>query len=141
MRNKISKLLLAGAMALAFAGIAKADVKGMVDVSIPDLNAPPAVYKVEEVKKHERTFRQQPPMVPHVVDKYQIDIKVNECLKCHDWRNAAKEKALEVPESHYKDRDGNQFEDVYRGRWFCNQCHAPMTDAQPLVQNTFQSTR
>lgn len=141
MRNKIAKLFLAGALALGVATAAKADVRGLADTDIPDLNQAPAIYKVEEVKKHERTFRQQPPMVPHQVEKYQLDVKVNECLKCHDWKTAAKEKAPEMAESHYKDRDGNQYDAVYGGRWFCNTCHAPMTDAKPLIDNTFESSR
>ncbi len=141
MRTKIVKLIMAGAMAFAFAGAAQADVKGLAETDIPDLNAAPPVFNLVETKKFERTFRQQPPMVPHEVDKYQIDLKVNECLKCHDWQNAAKEKAPEIAESHYKDREGNQYDVVYGGRWFCNQCHAPQTDANPLVDNTFQSSR
>lgn len=141
MTNKFAKLLMAGALAVAFAGVAKAEVKGLSDGKYESLNAAPPVYSVVETKKHERTFRQQPPMVPHQIDKYQIDMKVNECLKCHDWKNAAKEKAPELAESHYKDRDGNQYETVYRGRWFCNTCHAPQTDAKPMVDNTFQATR
>lgn len=135
------KLLMAGVLVAGFAGIAQAaDVKGLSNDKMTDTNAAPPVYSLMETKKWDRSFRQQPPLVPHQIDKYQIDLRANECLKCHDWQFAAKEKAPEVPESHYKDRDGNQYEQVYRGRWFCVTCHAPQTDAKPLVDNSFQSS-
>lgn len=134
-------MLMAGLLAAGFAAaVQAAEVKGLAGDRPTDTNAAPPVYSLQETKKWDRSFRQQPPMVPHQVDKYQIDLRANECVKCHDWQFAAKEKAPEMPESHYKDRDGNQFEQVYRGRWFCTTCHAPQTDAQPLVDNSFQSS-
>ncbi|MBF0372963.1 MAG: nitrate reductase cytochrome c-type subunit [Alphaproteobacteria bacterium] len=136
----LTKLMMAIVLATGLAAAANAaDVKGLSGSAPTELNAAPPVSTLVETKKWERTFRQQPPMVPHQVDKYQIDIRANECLKCHDWQNAAKEKAPELSESHYKDRDGKQFETVYGGRWFCTNCHAGQTDAKLLIENTFQS--
>ena len=39
----------------------------------------------------ERTFKLQPPMVPHKVDKYRITLKGNGCLKCHSEKAYKKE--------------------------------------------------
>lgn len=85
----------------------------------------------------ERNFRLQPPIIPHTIDKYQIDLKANECLSCHDWKTAADRKAPTLSMTHYVGRDGVQTETVNMGRWFCNQCHVMQVDAPELVENTF----
>jgi cytochrome c-type protein NapB len=134
----ITGLLVAGVAGLASSTQAGAtEVKGLSDQDMAGANAAPPVYSVTETRKWDKAYRQQPPLVPHQVAKYEIDLKVNQCVSCHDWKFAAKEKAPQLPESHYKDRDGNQHEEVYRGRWFCVTCHTPQTDAKPLVDNTF----
>lgn len=141
MRQFLKTIMMAGVLIAGLSATAQAaEVKGLAETAPAEMNAAPPVYSLIETKKWDRSFRQQPPMIPHQVDKYQIDLKANECLKCHDWQFAAKEKAPELSESHYKDRDGNQFDTVYRGRWFCTQCHAGQTDAKPLVDNTFESS-
>mgnify|MGYP001809948640 CR=1 FL=1 len=140
MRNTIKTLLMAGLLVAGFAGMAgAAEVKGLSKDEMTSTNAAPPVYSVTESRKWDKAYRQQPPLVPHQVAKYEIDLKVNQCLNCHDWKFAAREKAPQLPESHYKDRDGVQSEQIYRGRWFCVTCHTPQTDAQPLVDNTFGS--
>lgn len=84
-----------------------------------------------------RNYRQQPPLIPHTIEKYQIDLKANECLSCHDWTNAGDRKAPTLSMTHYQDRNGNQLDRVAGTRWFCNQCHVPQVDAPALVDNTF----
>ena len=94
------------------------------------------VYHQQEIRA-DRYFRLQPPIIPHTIDKYQIDMKANECLSCHDWKTAADRKAPTLSMTHYIGRDGVQTEAVNMGRWFCNQCHVPQVDAPELVENTF----
>ncbi|WP_310620362.1 nitrate reductase cytochrome c-type subunit [Flexibacterium corallicola] len=84
-----------------------------------------------------REFRQQPPLVPHSTGQYQVDLRANECLNCHDWSNAGSRKAPTLSMTHYTDRDGHQLDQVAGTRWFCTQCHVPQVDAQPLVENNF----
>ncbi|MBU0501213.1 MAG: nitrate reductase cytochrome c-type subunit [Gammaproteobacteria bacterium] len=86
----------------------------------------------------ERSFKKQPPMIPHGIEKDRITLKGNTCMKCHSAENAKKEKAPEIGESHYLDRDGNKLAKPSSRRWFCNQCHAPQVDAQPLVELDYQ---
>lgn len=140
MRQRFLKVLFSAAIILGLAGVSgvsAGEVKSLRDQAISDADLAPPVYALMKDKKFEKSFRQQPPLIPHEVDKYQINLNANECLKCHDWRNAEKEKAPEAGQSHYKDREGNELDVVTKGRWFCNQCHAPQTDAMPLVENTF----
>lgn len=84
-----------------------------------------------------RAYRQQPPLIPHSIDQYQIDLKANQCLSCHDWTNAAERHAPTLSMTHYMDREGQQLDHVAGTRWFCNQCHVPQADAPALVENTF----
>lgn len=87
-----------------------------------------------------RNYRQQPPLVPHSVDQYQIDLRTNQCLACHDWTNAGDRSAPTLSMTHYQDREGNQLDTVAGTRWFCNQCHVPQANAPELVGNDFRAS-
>lgn len=104
---------------------------------VQDNPAAPDVQTYREGGTHERNYRQQPPLVPHKVDKYEIDLKVNQCMYCHDWSNNKKMGAPQVSETHFIDRNGRRLDQVAGTRWFCTQCHVPQTDAKPLVGNEF----
>lgn len=111
----------------------------------PDaINEPGTVNEIRSIDQSgpsTKAYRQQPPLIPHRIDKYQIDLKVNQCMRCHDWPNNVTEGATKISETHYKDRDGNALDHVYGGRWFCTQCHVPQTDKSPIVANTFEPAR
>ncbi len=142
----IKTLLMAGGLCLAgtsfMPGNALAQVKSLESgVKIDQTNAAPEVHNTVENQRLTRAFRQQPPLVPHRVEKYQIDLKVNQCLRCHDWPYNAQERAPKVSETHYMDREGKRLDKVASTRWFCTQCHVPVTDAKPLVNNLFAPTQ
>lgn len=128
----VSALLLAGA-ALAQQAGKVATLRGS---DAADADQAGEVYHQDE-KRFPRNYRQQPPLIPHTIDKYQIDLKANECLGCHDWTNAGDRGAPTLSMTHYQDREGNQLDTVAGTRWFCNQCHVPQADAPALVDNTF----
>ncbi len=71
------------------------------------------------------------------MDQYQVDLKANRCLSCHDWSNAGQRNAATLSMTHYLDRDGNQLDVVVGTRWFCSQCHVPQVDAPALIDNEF----
>ncbi|TLP48100.1 MULTISPECIES: nitrate reductase cytochrome c-type subunit [Cohaesibacter] len=99
---------------------------------------PPAeqVFHQDE-NRFVRNYRQQPPLIPHTIAQYQIDLAANECLSCHDWTNAGDRGAPTLSMTHYLDREGNQLDTIAGTRWFCNQCHVPQANAPELVENTF----
>jgi len=109
-----------------------------------DLNA--AATKAEKKKQvtqkdgFGRSYKQQPPMIPHTIDKDKITLKTNTCMKCHSKATHKKEKSPMVGESHFISRDGKKLEKLSSRRYFCNQCHAPQVDANPLVRNDFEGT-
>ncbi len=80
----------------------------------------------------------QPPLIPHSIKGYRINLKFNKCLTCHSWANASEADAPRVSVTHFKDREGNVLGNVAPGRYFCTQCHVPQVDAPPLVENTFK---
>jgi cytochrome c-type protein NapB len=86
-----------------------------------------------------RAYRQQPPMIPHRIEQYEIDLKVNQCLRCHDWPYNVEENAPKISETHYTNRDGIALDRVAGTRWFCLQCHVPQTSTRSLVDNDFKS--
>ncbi|CAA7621692.1 nitrate reductase cytochrome c-type subunit [Magnetospirillum sp. SS-4] len=142
MKTKIKAIALALALALGFgvlgAAAGAADVKSLRPTEANQPDAPPAIFKVVEGAKHDRAYRQQPPMVPHSIDKYETDIKVNQCLRCHEWPFSDQEKAPKISDMHYIDRNGIRQDTVNGNRYFCKQCHVPQVDAKPLVDNKFQ---
>ena len=85
-----------------------------------------------------RDFVQQPPLIPHTINGYQITKNFNKCLDCHAWARAKETGATKISVTHFKDREGQELSSVSPRRYFCNQCHVPQSDAKPLVGNTFK---
>ncbi|MCA1973736.1 MAG: nitrate reductase cytochrome c-type subunit [Caenispirillum sp.] len=142
--RKLTKIMaaVAGAFLLAAAaglgGPAGAnDLQTLRGAPVDELDPKPEIHGVEEG----RAYRQQPPLIPHRIDKYEIDLKTNQCMSCHDWPFNTEFGAPKVSETHYVDRQGNRLDNVARTRWFCTQCHVPQMDAPELVDNTFEPAR
>ena len=107
------------------------------DVSAPDSD--PGNYKQE--RDHDpgtRAYVQQPPLIPHVTEGYQITANFNKCMDCHSWSRYKETGATKVSLTHFKTRDGQELSNISPRRYFCTQCHVPQTDAKPLVGNTFK---
>lgn len=111
------------------------------ETEIDEANVVNDIHTVDQGRRVTKAYRQQPPLIPHRIDKYETDLKVNECMRCHDWPNNVAENAPKISETHYRDRDGRALDHVYPGRWFCTQCHVPQTDKKPIVVNTFEPAR
>jgi nitrate reductase (cytochrome), electron transfer subunit len=131
-------LIIAGAV-FAPPTVDAADLKSLRgDTAVDEANTAPELFNVTEGAPQARAFRQQPPLIPHRVDKYEIDLKVNQCLRCHDWPYNVEENAPKISETHYESREGKRLDFVAGTRWFCNQCHVPQVDAPALVENEFR---
>jgi cytochrome c-type protein NapB len=85
-----------------------------------------------------RDYVQQPPVIPHKVEGYEVSMNFNKCMDCHSWSRYQEFKATKVSLTHFKDRDGGELSNISPRRYFCLQCHVPQTDAKPLVENTFK---
>jgi cytochrome c-type protein NapB len=141
MKTQIATLtLFVAACAVCAGAFGVESLRG--DQSLTDPSAKPDRYKVEVVAGgFDRSFREQPPMIPHGIEKYTIDLRQNGCLKCHSEATAASENTKPAPQSHFLDRDGNQLERISSRRYFCTQCHTVQLQGAPLVDNTFEGRR
>ena len=110
------------------------------ELTLEQTNTPPDVEKQSfQDGGFGRSYRQQPPLIPHKVDSYQITATNNACMNCHDWPGHIQAKAPKVSETHYVDRAGARLDKIAGTRYFCQQCHVPQADARPLVNNVFQN--
>lgn len=85
-----------------------------------------------------RNYVQQPPLIPHKIIGYKINLNANKCLTCHSWSNYKQSGATKISQTHFTDRDGTELANVSARRYFCNQCHVPQVEARPIVENTFE---
>jgi cytochrome c-type protein NapB len=113
-------------------------LRGAQDIPAESL-APEKLKLVKDKEKIARTFEEQPPVVPHKVESYTVNLKENKCLDCHSKETAKEKDATEVSESHYQTRDGKKLDSLSARRYFCTQCHVPQAIAPPLVENDFKT--
>ena len=102
-------------------------------------SAPDRRRQVTKDRGFERDWKTQPPLVPHKIDKDEITLKANTCMKCHGPDTYKKEGAPKVGDSHFVAADGTKMETLNMRRYFCSQCHVPQSDATPIVENQFKS--
>lgn len=101
----------------------------------------PEIHQHLDQEMVTRNYAQQPPLIPHRIRNYKINLRSNKCLTCHHPDHAYAVNAPPVPPSHFVDRDGNKLQHVSARRYFCVQCHVPQDGVVPLVANTFTPAR
>ncbi len=84
-----------------------------------------------------RDYLQQPPLIPHTIRGYEVNLNSNKCMACHSRQRTAESLAPMVSVTHYMDREGNFLAELSPRRYFCNQCHVNQTESKPLVENSF----
>ncbi|WP_415396441.1 nitrate reductase cytochrome c-type subunit [Sulfurimonas sp. CS5] len=113
-------------------------------------------------KRFERAFQDAPPMIPHDIEgMLPITINNNACTSCHAPEVAPSMKALPYPVSHLTNfrpthkYDGKSFTKsidnmknevdiketthLQGARFNCTQCHAPQSQGNLAVENTFEA--
>ena len=84
-----------------------------------------------------RNYPDQPPLIPHKTDNYQVDLNANKCLTCHSRTAVEVSQAPMISVTHFMNREGQTLGAVSPRRYFCTQCHVVQTNARPLVENEF----
>ncbi len=84
-----------------------------------------------------RNYPEQPPVIPHSIDGYQIDLNSNKCLSCHARARTGESQAPMVSITHFMDRDGQFLASISPRRFFCTECHVPQSVTDPPVSNDF----
>lgn len=139
----LSAALMLGSLSLS--QITLAEIGGLE--SLRGAQELDATNKAPEMSKNldtdllvERNYIQQPPVIPHDIRGYKVDLRSNKCLSCHSWDRYKESGATKVSLTHFETRDGHALADISPRRYFCMQCHVPQANAKPLIENTYQST-
>jgi nitrate reductase (cytochrome), electron transfer subunit len=140
------RLAMAGAAAVLLPGLLAVTVAALA-ADAPRLTgpepfteetpAPPLPQEEADDLRRQRNYPDQPPVIPHAIRDYQIDLNANRCLTCHSRKFTERSQAPMISVTHYQDRDGNFLAAVAPRRYFCTACHVPQTTAEPLVENRF----
>ncbi|WP_257167121.1 nitrate reductase cytochrome c-type subunit [Bradyrhizobium sp. SRS-191] len=140
MIKKLAMMLLAASLAAGSSTLLAQSVSSSLRGPAP-LNeegpAPPMQPTKNTAEKEVRNYPEQPPVIPHSIDGYQVDMQGNKCLSCHARARTAESKAPMLSITHFMDRDGQFLASVSPRRYFCTQCHVSQSTATPPVSNDF----
>ncbi len=142
-KSVLAGLILLSASALNATSLVAGELKSLRGSTALDTPSDAVEVKknINDKSPIVRDYVQQPPLIPHKVKGYKINIKFNKCLTCHSWANYKKSGATKISLTHFADRGGDAMSNVAPRRYFCNQCHVPQADAKPLVQNDFEPVK
>lgn len=128
--------------------LATASIAQVVQQMVPQLEGPtpsmatgaaaPLPKWVVDDKQVMRAYPDQPPIIPHSIEGYQLSVNANRCLSCHKREFMQASGAPMISVTHYMTRDGQMLADVSPRRYFCTACHVPQADTRPLVPNAFK---
>ena len=99
--------------------------------------AAPMTATRNTAEREVRNYPEQPPVIPHAIDGYQIDLNSNKCLTCHARARTGESQAPMVSITHFMDRDGQFLASISPRRFFCTECHVPQNATNPPVSNDF----
>jgi cytochrome c-type protein NapB len=88
-------------------------------------------------EKEVRNYPEQPPVIPHTIEGYQIDMNGNKCRSCHARARIGDSQAPMVSITHFMDRDGQFLASVSPRRFLCTECHVPQNVVKPPITNDF----
>ncbi|MCW8883847.1 MAG: nitrate reductase cytochrome c-type subunit [Motiliproteus sp.] len=146
----MKKFTVALTLVMALGGISMAtqavsDTGGMKSLrgakALDEGTRAPTMHKFnKDEEPMKRSYVQQPPVIPHKVRGYKVDLNSNKCLSCHSWDNYKESGATKVSLTHFNTRDGHALADISPRRYFCMQCHVPQAVTEPLVENTYKNS-
>lgn len=128
--------------------VATAAIGQVVQQNVPQLEGPPQAMDTGEAKplpkwvtddqRKMRAYPDQPPIIPHSIEGYELSVNANRCLSCHKREFTQDSGAPMISVTHYMTRDGQMLADVSPRRYFCTTCHVPQADTRSLVINQFK---
>ena len=128
-------LLVASVSTLAMAqtfsalrGPTPLDQEGQPPAMTPELNTS---------EREVRNYPEQPPVIPHSIEGYEVSVHANKCLSCHARSRVRESQAQMISITHFADRDGQFLASISPRRYFCTECHVPQHDVKPPVANDF----
>ncbi|MFL1800946.1 nitrate reductase cytochrome c-type subunit [Plesiomonas shigelloides] len=140
LKTRFSLRALLGLVAVVASLMANVSLANVDLTQSPEVSGT-AEGQVRMPKQQERmalNYVNQPPLIPHSIDGYQISKNTNRCLQCHGVENYRATGAMRVSPTHFIDASGKMLGQVAPNRYFCLQCHVPQTDAAPIIDNSFK---
>ena len=136
--TRILSLILAAALVIAASSLAaqQSALRGTTPLDTEGQAARMAPTR-NTTEKDVRNYPEQPPLIPHAIDGYQVDLNGNKCLSCHARARTGESQAPMLSITHFMDRDGQFLASVSPRRFFCTQCHVPQQDVKVPVPNDF----
>jgi cytochrome c-type protein NapB len=135
LRLLVAALLVASASTLAMAqtfsalrGATPLDQEGPAPILTPEQNTS---------LREPRSYPEQPPLIPHTIEGYEVSIHGNKCLSCHARSRTRESQAPMISITHFTDRDGQYLASISPRRYFCTQCHVPQHNVRAPVENDF----
>ena len=142
------RLISRRSWALVGAAIALCSATVAVGQMVPQLSgkenpmenqsADPLPKWIVDDQRRMRAYPEQPPVIPHSIEGYQLTVNTNRCMSCHRREFTEGSGAPMISVTHYMTREGQMLADVSPRRYFCTACHVPQADTSPLVPNTFK---
>ncbi|TVQ88107.1 MAG: cytochrome C [Chromatiaceae bacterium] len=103
-----------------------------------DLPAPVIPREIRAMPRPKRSYPEQPPVIPHSIRDYQIDINFNTCMTCHSRTQSPRTGSIAASVTHYYNRAGQPLGAVSPRRYFCLQCHVSQHEIDRAVESTFR---
>ena len=112
----------------ALRGSTPLDQEGQADPMTPEMNTS---------ERESRNYPEQPPVIPHSTEGYEVSLRANKCLSCHARARTRESQAPMISITHFSDRDGQFLASISPRRYFCTQCHVPQHNVKVPVENDF----
>jgi cytochrome c-type protein NapB len=139
MTSKLRLLGAAAIMALASSVAAAQDFSALRGATPLDQEPPAAAMTPEQNGnlREPRNYPEQPPLIPHTTEGYEVSVRGNKCLSCHARSRVGETQAPMISITHFADRDGQFLASISPRRYFCTQCHVPQHNVRVPVPNDF----
>lgn len=137
-RRRLALAVLASLLVMGTAALAQmaAELTGPTP-PMENVPADPIPRWVVDDIPQMRAYPEQPPVIPHSIEGYQLSVNANRCLSCHKREFVQGSGAPMISITHYMNRQGQMLADVSPRRYFCTACHVPQANTPPLIGNTF----
>jgi len=135
-----SQLLAAAAFMALLSSVVMAETFSALRGATPlDQEGPPPLMTPEQNSsvREPPNYPEQPPVIPHSTEGYEISTNANKCLSCHARTRVRESQAPMISITHYSDRDGQFLASISPRRYFCTQCHVPQHNVRTPVENDF----
>ena len=134
------RVIVAAALVAMLSGAVAAETFSALRGATPlNKEATPPVLspQVNTSVREPRSYPEQPPVIPHSIENYEISTNANKCLSCHARTRVQESQAPMVSITHFFDRDGQVLASISPRRYFCTECHVPQHNVRPPVENDF----